>query len=248
MKVTASALLAFLVVCPVRVSAQIVDSVVVGDPSVNVSLLTAGTDTVDSYKVVGSNRSWLNTNIQTVFEAHDGTRPVIQINSVHFSASGDTTIGSILVLQEDLSLIRHRVKGKNDSAAVAFTENRITGWVVLPGRPVSLIDRVVLHRVFPVDGAAPWFVRALPLSEGYRAVIRRYDPWQDCEVWKSISVVGTEIMKWNGAERNCWKIDGGPLGPPGYKAFYWVDKDSNRILQTALLGPEDNVQYWSVTR
>ena len=46
----------------------------------------------------------------------------------------------------------------------------------------------------------------------------------------------------------CWKVDTGELGPPGYRAIRWIDKSSRRIIRTVLKGLPTQPEYWTLAR
>ena len=166
--------------------------------------------------------------------------------SQHISAAtNDTTVSEIIIRAEDFALLHHRVKAQNDSMAVSCSGFHISGWVVLPPNPSLLIDSDLEHAVFPVDGPAPWLLSALPVQSGYHVVIPRYSPWQGGEVYSEIRVLGTEKLEHNGATLNCWKVDTGKLGPPGYRAIRWVDQSARKIVRSVLKGPQGKPEYWS---
>ncbi len=228
--------------------AQGVDTVRVGSPALRGVVLPTGTQVVESTLLDGGAHTSISTTTTTISRAQEEGDEVYRIHSVHTSADGDTTVGTIVVRASDLALLHHRVKAKQDSAAVASTGRHVTAWVVLPGEAVRLIDLELDHPVFPVDGPQPWLVGVLPLAEGYAAAIPRFSQWEGAEVWDQLSVVGSERVEVNGTTVECWKVDMGPLGPPGYRSMAWVDKFSGRVVQGVLSGEPGQPEYWAVTR
>jgi hypothetical protein len=117
--------------------------------------------------------------------------------------------------------------------------------VVLPDQPVRLLDVPLDGPVFPVDGAAPWLLSALRLTEETLVVIPRFDPWSGAMKEDRVEVLGPETVNFDGDDVTCWKVDAGPLGPPGYRAIRWVHPSTGLILQTALEGPANRPVYRS---
>ena len=71
--------------------------------------------------------------------------------------------------------------------------------------------------------------------------------WAKGERWRTYTVIGSESVESGARSLECWKVDAGPLGPPGYVAYTWVEKTSHRIVQSALLNPAGGREYHSYT-
>jgi len=97
---------------------------------------------------------------------------------------------------------------------------------VLPNRPVRELDVELLRPVLPLEGQMPWILGLLPLREGYVAAIEEFSPWEGEAVWRRIEVLGSDRLRVGESEVDCWKLDAGSLGPPGYRATRWIDKRS----------------------
>jgi hypothetical protein len=229
------------------VAAQGIDTVRVGDPALRDARLVPGTYTIESMRRVDGRDTPGSVTTQTVTrERRDGV-DVYVIHTTHASADGDTTIGVIVARASDYALVHHRVKAVADSAAVTATDAYLTGWVVLPETPTSLIDERLDGPVFPIEGQIPWLFPLLPLTEGYGAAMPHYSEWRRGEQWKTIRVIGSERVTRNGHEWECWKIDGGELFR-GYGVTYWVDKRTRRVIQSVARGTGDGPEYWSWLR
>ncbi len=229
--------------------AQDPDTVFAGSPVLGGLLPPLGTDTIYSYVDADGKRSPLNVAILTISEGGEGADGYWRIVNDHVSLPGNDTTSTLIIFRKsDFSLVHHKVSAPGDSASVTVSGNRLTGWVVLPGEPPSLLDLELPHPVLPVDGPSPWFFSLLPLRDGYTAVVPRFSMWSGGEVWKTYSVVASEFVEAGEQTYACWKVDAGPLGPPGYTAFCWVDKSSRRVVQSALLNPDGGTEYWSYTR
>lgn len=227
---------------------QDVDTVRVGSASLAGASLAEGTTRFESYRLEAGERSPISTTDVAISREPSGAGDVYRIHSVHASAGGDTTVGTIVVRADDFALIHHRVKAAKDSAAVSSTGDHLTGWVVLPGQPTLLIDVALDHPVFPVDGPQPWLVGLLPLRNEYAAAIPRFSQWNGGEVWKEVTVLGSETVEVDGAPVECWTVDMGPLGPPGYRATAWVDKANGQVVQGVLRGEAGQTEYWAIAR
>jgi hypothetical protein len=206
-----------------------------------------GTISIESFKLQEGVQTPVSRSILTIGEGLEDGLPVYEVSITH-SATGraDSALTTIVVRKKDLALLRHKVKASHDSAVVLYSQGFLSGWVVLPNRPVFLIDTRTSWPVFPVDGPAPWFLSALPLRENFKVVIPRYSMWDNSEHYEHSEVIGTEVLERNGNKIECWKVDNGPFAVPGYRAFRWVDKQTKRILQTVLRGKPDQPEYWSI--
>jgi hypothetical protein len=120
--------------------------------------------------------------------------------------------------------------------------------VVLPNQPVILLDRTLEYPVFGVEGQVPWLLPLLPLAAGYRAVVPHFSQWRGGEGWDTVTVVASERVTVGGRSYDCWRVDAGPVGPPGYRMHRWIDKVSRRVVQSALRGGDAEPEYWSYLR
>ncbi len=225
---------------------QAPDTLLVGSLALRGAKLQLGTVTTRGSETDSAGTRPLNVIVQTISREREGGLGVYLIHSVTASARGDTTVGEIVVRADNLALVHHRVKGPRDSMAVACAGDHITGWVVLPNQPTRLINAVVPHPVLPVDGPAPWLLTVLPLADGYATTLRRFDPWSAAEKPKSLRVLGSERIEWQGRMIECWKVEDAPVGIPGYTTLRWVDKRTRRVVQTILRGKPGQVEYTGI--
>lgn len=230
---------------PDPLRAQTTDTLFAGSPSLGTVPLATGTDTIRSFTEQEGVRTPSSTTILTIETSVDDGTEVYHVGSLHIS--DDTTVTLIVVRKSDFALMHHGVRAPDDSGAVTVAGDRISGWVALPSRPVLLFDLQTDHPVLPVDGPAPWIVRLLPLREDYSAAVPSFSMWTKSERWRTYKVAGSEFVENGGRTFECWKVDGGPLGPPGYISYLWVEKSSRRIVQGALLNPDGGREYWSHT-
>jgi hypothetical protein len=228
--------------------AQEIDTVRVGSAGLRGARLPTGADTVDSYVLEEGVRRPTSTTVRTVTRSWDGPDSAYVIETLHWAPGADTSATTMTIRASDLSLVHHRVKASHDSAAVTASRTHLTAWVVLPDTPVRLIDRALDHPVFGVDGQIPWLLPLLPLAEGYRAAIPRFSQWEGGEVWGAIEVLRSERVTLGARGFDCWRVDTGPLGPPGYRMLRWIEKDSRRVVQSALRGGAGQKEYWSYLR
>lgn len=233
---------------PHRLAAQVPDTVRVGSLALADARLFPTSDTVDNYIVTGGARTLAGTTVRTITRLEDPLEPGYRIHTVHWTAGGDTSHTTMVVRSRDLSLVFHRVKAPRDSAAVTAWRGHLTAWVVLPGQPVALLDRELAHPVFGVEGQVPWLLPLLPLAAGYMAAVPHFSPWDGGERWTTISVIGAERVTLGTRTFDCWKVDVGAVGPPGYRMVRWVDRQSRRVVQSALRGPDGEREYWSFVR
>ncbi len=220
----------------------------VGSSDLQGATLRIGTDTVDDFMVKDDTRQATGTTIRSITTLPDSGGSAYQISSLQWNPQGDTTVTTMVVRGLDLSLIFHRVKGTHDSAAVTASRIHLTAWVVLPDQPVRLLDLALDHPVFGVEGQVPWLLPLLPFAPGYAAVVPHFSPWSGREKWDTVSVVGSEEVVIGGRTYDCWKVDTGPLGPPGYRMTRWIDKRTRRVVQSALRGASPGTEYWSYHR
>ncbi|HSM16341.1 MAG TPA: hypothetical protein VK845_04995 [Gemmatimonadales bacterium] len=235
------------VVTPAGLGAQEIDTVRVGSRALQGVQLKPGSIVMGSFTRNHGVETPTSTTTQHVTSGSRGTEKVYLIETVHASGDDDTTRSVIVVRTSDLSLMHHRVKAAHDSAAVTATSHYLTGWVVLPDEPVSVLDQQLDHPVFPIEGQVPWLFPLLPLAEGYAATIPHYSEWAGGEQWSTIRVLSSEMVRSGTESFECWKIDGGELFP-GYRVTYWVDKRTRKIVQGVARGSGAGPEYWSRAR
>lgn len=238
-------LMLFLSFCFYGATGQ--DTVRVGSHILEGAVPALGTTSIESFKIHQGVRTPISRSILTIEQAIENGLPVYKVSIIHWAVGrGDSGLTTIVVRQKDFALLRHKVKTSHDSAVVVYSHGFLSGWVVLPNKPVMLIDMKTPQPVFPADGPAPWFLSALPLKENFSAVIPRYSMWEQSEFNEELHVIGTERLERNGEKIECWKVDNGPFAIPGYRAFRWVDKKTKKILQSVLRGKAEEPEYWSI--
>ena len=247
---TATSLLAacLLAACAARSDAQEMDTVRVGSPALRGARLPLGTVTVESFAIEGSVRKPTSTTVRTITPGRDGADSVYVIRTLHWAPQADTSVTVLAVRADDLSLVYYRVKATRDSAAVTASPGHLTGWVVMPDQPVSLLDRTLDWPVFALGGQIPWLLPVLPLAQGYRAVVSRFSQWEGGEVLTPVEVQGSETVTLGSRSFDCWRVDTGALGPPGYRMIRWIDKASRRVVQSVLRGSSGGTEYWGYLR
>ncbi len=229
-------------------AAQLVDTVLVGSPSLRGASLPLGMETVESFSISEGNWTRISSTSRTISRGMEGDVETYVIATTHVSSSGNTTTATIVVRAEDLALVHHKVKARTDSTALSANAGYITGWVVLSGQPARLLNQTLDGPVFPIEGQMPWLLPLLPFHDRYVAEVPRFSPWFGGEVWSPVDVLATEAIDYEGTLLECWKVDTGELGPPGYRAIRWIDKSSRRIIRTVLKGLPAQPEYWTLAR
>lgn len=222
------------------------DTLRVGDLILEEVNLPLGTVSFESFKIHQGKRTPVNKSVLTIRQIIEEGVPAYEVSIVHRAAGrNDSAVTTIFARWNDLALLRHKVNAIHDSAAVLYSHGFLSGWVVLPEKPVLLIDRKIPQPVFPVDGPVPWLLGSLPLKQNFHVILPRYSMWQDREIFEEVHVLGSESLHRHGKTFECWKVDNGPFAIPGYRAFRWVDKRSKRVVQTVLRGKENEPEYWT---
>jgi hypothetical protein len=86
------------------------------------------------------------------------------------------------------------------------------------------------------------------LAVGYRAAVSHFSQWDGGEGLDTVAVLGSEHVTIGARSIDCWKVDTGALGPPGYRMVRWIEKQSLRIAQSSLIGVGSDRQFWSYRR
>ncbi len=240
--------LAVLLGGPNLASAQSADVVRPGSPALRGKAPAVGSDTTDDFVLEGGARRPGGGTIRSIGRVSLRGEPAYVIDTRTWGAGGDTTVTSMTIRGTDLSLLSQRLHARTDSASLIVVQDRLTAWSVLPGASPVLLDLTLDHPVFGIESQLPWLLPLLPFHEGYRAAVPHFSPWTGGEKWDSITVVGSEPVTVNGRTFDCWKLDTGHVGPPGYRMYRWVDQRTRRILQSVLRGAAPGTEYWSVRR
>ncbi|HEX9582209.1 MAG TPA: hypothetical protein VF970_13990 [Gemmatimonadales bacterium] len=231
-----------LAALPATSGAQQVDTVRVGSQLVQPSLLAPGTYVHESFRVDGPNRTSVSRTTQTV----EAGREAFVIRTMHAASSG-TSQSVTVVRRSDLAMVHHAVRAPRDSTDVTMSGEYLTGWTVLPNTPTRLMGLRLDHPVFPIEGQIPWLMGLLPLKDGYRAAVPHFSEWDAREVWDLLEVQGSETIQVGDAAFDCWKVDAGGFGMPGYRMTRWIDRATRRVVQSALRGAAGQTEYWSWT-
>jgi len=186
------------------------DTIRVGSPSVNGSLLTFGSVVVEGFTIENGARALQSRTRQTIAPVRIDGQDFVVLRVSHETGT-DTSRSVVVLRRDDLALVHHSVRAARDSASVTVSGLHVTGWAVLPGTPTRLVDARLDQPVFPVEGQVPWLMGLLPLAEGYVAMIPYYSQWQGATTWRRIEVVGSETVEVGGTAVDCWKVDAGPL-------------------------------------
>lgn len=227
--------------------AQQVDTVRVGSPALRAASLPLGTIAMESFRRADGVDTPISTTLRRITASTRAGEQLYTIHTTHTSIDGDTTEGMIVVRARDFALVHQRVKATRDSAAVTANAGHLTGWVVLPDEPLRLLDQRLERPVFPIEGQIPWLFPLLPLADGYAATIAHFSPWEGGEEWTTIRVIGSERRESGGVAHDCWRVDGGELFP-GFRATYWVDKQTRRLVEGEARGADPEPVFWSRVR
>jgi hypothetical protein len=230
---------------PATAATSAVDTIRAGSRSLQPQLLQPGSMCIRSYKLASGVETPVSRTRQTVELGQEAGVPVVRIRTVHASGS-DTTRTLAVVRQSDLALMHIDVRATRDSSAVTVNGLHLTGWSVLPEKPARLLDLELPQPIFPTESQIPWLQGLLPLVPGYVAAIPHFSQWDGYELWRRIEVQAEETIRVAGEEFDCWRVDAGPLGPPGYRATRWIDKKTRRVVQSALRGEPGKLEYWGV--
>jgi hypothetical protein len=104
-------LLVILSLAPVshRVSAQAPSPIRAGSPALTGVSMPLTTDTVDNYVLTGGVRQPTGSTVRSITMHPDAGEPAYQIQTLHWTSWGDTSVTTMVVRAQDLSLVFHRV-------------------------------------------------------------------------------------------------------------------------------------------
>ncbi len=219
-----------------------------GDRDLLRARMPLGADTIDNYVLEFGRERLAGSTVRVISLVTEGQDRHYEIRTAHWQTDRDTSHSVMAVRVRDLSLVFHRVKGPRDSAAVTVAAGHLTGWVVLPDRPILLLDRRLERPVFGVEGQVPWLLPLLPLAPGYRAVVPHFSQWAGVESADTVAVIGREPVVIGDRTFDCWHLDAGPLGPPGYRAHLWIDAATRRVVQAAVRSDRPATEWRSRRR
>ena len=185
-----------------------------------------GVDTLDGFSVLGDSSRLTYTMTRAISKNADGSL-------VLETRIGPVSYRSTLRL-DPLVSVDYRTASRRDSAAVTFERDRVVGWVVpAPDKPREEIEHEFSEDVMPfADGMREILAQVLPLSDGYAAAFRSFDPYHNKGEWWSLRVVGSETLSYRGRRVDCWIIETTiPSAEPPPTHRQWIAKDSRVVVQ-----------------
>jgi hypothetical protein len=212
---------------PSVAGAQGVDTVIVGR-LLNTVGFRPRVDTVDLYDVLGTTRRLTGTMYIEYEVAPPGSDAAFLIRST----TPGGVVGTALLRAGTLAPVRTRNQAPRDSADVSFTSTEARGWVVPAGA-----DRKVIEISF-APGRAPFasasnVMSALPLAEGYSAVLPTLDAYVGRIAWRTLKVIRSDTVTYRGRIADTWIVEEGfPETPNRPPRQYWIDKISRRMLKS----------------
>jgi hypothetical protein len=213
------------------------------------SKISLGTDTLYEFKENNGEHNLNAKNIRTIEKVSINNIKYYKVTTQNIPAkSSDTTIVSALLDYFDLHVIKMQLSAKSDSGFVEFKQNRFSGWSQLPGEERKVID--LLYDGLPVlpDAGTPWIVGLLSLAENKKVAIPYFALFSNIVKWKIYAILAKEIISVNEKQYICWKINAGPLGPPGYISYQWYETKTGRFIKSELVKEGVPIRYVSELR
>lgn len=204
--------------------------------------IKTGTDTLVSFIESDGVKDKISENVRKI----DFANNQYKITTYNIPAGNDdfTKVEAILDAG-DLHILSFYLKAKNDSALAKYNKGQIRGWLQIPRKEKMLINYTYDGNTFLSDGNTPWLIGLLDLKENSTIVIPVFHLFSNSLRWKSYTVLGEESITIKDITFNCWKVDAGPQGPPGFNAFHWYDKPSGQLLRVELSKDGESARYVS---
>ncbi|MEN8247707.1 MAG: hypothetical protein ABFS32_02145 [Bacteroidota bacterium] len=210
--------------------------------AINNGKLKLGTDTLVSYIESEAIRDKISDNVRTI-EFNNNQYKITTYNKA--AGSEDITKVEAILDGKDLHILRFYLKSKNDSAFAQYKNAMIKGWLQIPQQEKKNISYAFEGNTFLSDGNTPWLIGLLELKENQTIVIPVFHLFSNSLRWKTYEVLGEEAITINDISFSCWKVDAGPLGPPGFNAFHWYTKNTGKLLRVVLSKEGETAMYVS---
>ena len=160
--------------------------------------------------------------------SHDGKEIIVVVDEISGMMAGTDTL---IVDAKTLLPIKRIANQGMSKINVTFGSSKIEGSIQAGPQnlPLNLnIDSPVLS-----DGAgADLAIATLPLAEGYKAQVDKFDLMSAKVVTSIVSVVGSETVDLNGNKIDVYKVEVSPTEEGGVTKLMWFSKDDHRLVKT----------------
>jgi hypothetical protein len=195
-----------------------------------------GTDTLVEYREAKGQRTINAKNIRTILKVVINNKKYYKVTTLNIPATTENKTTVIALLDyNDLHIIKMQLNAKTDSGYVEFSNKRFTGWSQMPKEERKMID--LEYDGFPLvtaNAGIQWIVGLLPMKENKKFALSHFALFANIVKWKSYTVLNKETLLIDNRPYVCWKINAGPIGPPGFESYQWFEIKTGRLIKTEL--------------
>ena len=170
-----------------------------------------------------------------------------EINTKNISEADPANITEVnaLIDYDDLHIISMSLQAKTDSGRVEYRHHRFTGWSQLPQQERKLIDHAFQGSAVMTDAGTPWLPGLITMTGNKKFAIPSFALFSNTVKWRVYTLEGTENIILHNTSFDCWKVNAGPVGPPGYTSYHWYEKSTGRFIKSELVKEGADVKFIS---
>ena len=208
----------------------------------NRTKIRIGSDTLVTFKVKDGVRSKISDNIITIAASQDNKFYKITTQNIPTGNDNVTTVHALIDF-DDLHLIQIKLEAKTDSGYAEFRDRHVTGWSRLPKENLKTIDFQSNDEPFLNDGNTPWFAGLFPMEKNKIVVVPEFVLFTNTIKYVEYTAIKQETIETEYGGFECWKLNAGHVGPPGYTSYHWYEKNTGRLIRYELSKPGESLKF-----
>jgi len=161
----------------------------------------------------------------------------------NYTTNETQSITKIYLKNDNLQTVSLFLKATCDSAAINWVNDRLVGWAHYPPKEPFLFNEVSNFKPFTQSGNVPWYLGVIRYENMETFILPIFNTFTGSYKWSQYMVLGKERITAMNKEFDCWKIDAGRVGPPGYNKTVWIDSKSGLIIKSELIKDSSSPKY-----
>jgi hypothetical protein len=188
------------------------------------------------YKEVKGVRTKNAENKRTIEKIIFSNLNYYRVTTVNIPANSENITTVIALLNyTDLHIIKMQLNASTDSGYVEYSNKHFTGWSQMPKEERKNID--IIYDGFPLvtsDAGIQWIAGLVTMKKNKKFTLPHFVLFANTVKWKSYVVLQKEKITIANGEFRCWKVNAGPMGPPGFISYQWFERKTGRLIKTEL--------------
>ena len=194
------------------------------------------TNTLIEYKEIKGVKTKNAENERTIEKIKINNVKYYKVTTINRPVQSENITTVIALLDYgDLHIIQMQLNAKSDSGFVEFSNNQFIGWSQLPKEERKKIDMAYVG--FPLvtsDAGINWIAGIIATKKDKKFALSHFALFANTVKWKIFHVLLKEKVRIESKLFNCWKVNAGPMGPPGFVSYLWFETKTGRLIKTEL--------------